>query len=143
MPEYAEELRQRVHALQLDEVVRFLGNRTDAPRLLSGLDGLVLVAQGEGMPHIIAEAGAAYLPVVATKDNGTAEQIEDGVSEIVVPYQSPPAVAVALERLIADPRLRQTLGTNLRRKVEQDYSTDAVIPLWEKTFEEVLAEVKH
>ena len=92
------------------------------------------------MPHVISEAGAAGLPVVATLDNGSGEQIEDGVSGLFVPHECPPAVAAAVERLITNPALRGRLGANLRRKVEREYSAAVVVPRWEALFEEVWTE---
>ncbi|MBA2449372.1 MAG: glycosyltransferase family 4 protein [Chloroflexi bacterium] len=140
MPEYADELRGLTRELGLERVVRFLGDRPDVPRLLSGLDILVWLARGEGMPHVIAEAGAARLPVVATRDGGTEEQIEDGVSGLFVPHERPEAVAAALDRLIGDADLRRRLGDTLRRKVEQEYSAAVVTRRWQALFDEVIAE---
>lgn len=94
------------------------------------MDALVWLSEGEGMPHILAEAGAASLPVVATRDNGSAQQIIDGESGLFVPKRNPTAVADALTRLILDPQLRRRLGHGLRRTVEDRYSTEAVIPQW-------------
>lgn len=45
------------------------------------------------MPHVIAEAGAASLPVIATPDNGALQQIDDGISGLFVPYYDPASVA--------------------------------------------------
>jgi glycosyltransferase involved in cell wall biosynthesis len=140
MPEYAAELRARASGLGLDGVLRFLGDRPDVPTLLAGLDGLVWLARDEGMPHVIAEAGAARLPVVATRDNGTLEQITDGVSGLFVPHDDPAATAAACARLVADPLLRQRLGAALRHKVETTFSTRVVIPQWVALFEDVIAE---
>ncbi len=98
MPEYEGELRQQAEELGLDAAVAFLGDRADVPRLMAGLDVLVWLARGEGMPHVIAEAGAARLPVVATPDNGVTEQLIDGVSGLLVPYRDPPAVAARSSR---------------------------------------------
>jgi len=140
MPGYADELRGLVRELQLERVVRFLGDRPDVPRLLSGLDILVWLSRGEGMPHVISEAGAARLPVVATRDGGTEEQIDDGVSGLFVPHECPEAVAAALDRLIGDADLRRCLGNNLRRKVEQELSAEVVTQRWQALFDEVIAE---
>jgi polysaccharide biosynthesis protein PelF len=140
MPEYAAELAALVERCGLSKVAFFTGDRPDVPRLLSGLDVFTWLSKDEGMPHVIAEAGAACLPVVATRDNGSAEQITDGVSGLFVPHQSPPAVAAALERLIADPQSRQRLGHALREKVEHEYSAEVVARRWEALFDEVIAE---
>ncbi len=142
MPEYADELRARVRDLGLSETVTFLGDRDDVPRLLAGLDLFVWLSRDEGMPHVIAEAGAAGLPVVATRDNGTEEQITDEGSGLFVPHENPGAVAAALSRLIERPLLRRRLGFLLRLKVEQEYGTAAVIPQWEALFDAVLKEAR-
>ena len=139
-PEYAEELRALARDLALEDVLTFLGDRPDVPRLLSGLDAFVWVSLGEGMPHVIAEAGAARLPVVATRDNGSEEQITDNVTGLFVPHERPRAVAAELERLIRNPSLRRRLGGNLRRKVEREYGAAAVARRWEELFDEVVAE---
>ncbi len=140
MPDYAAALRTRVKTLGLDNAIDFLGDRADVPALLSALDIFVWLSRGEGMPHVIAEAGAASLPVVATRDNGTAEQIDDTVSGIFVPHEDPPAVAAAILDLIGDPDKRLRLGAQLRTKVEAEYAVTAVVPQWEALIDEVMAE---
>lgn len=139
MPEYADELRLLSRDFRLDGSLDFLGDRPDVPRLLSGLDVFIWLSQGEGMPHVISEAGAAGLPVIATRDNGTEEQISDCESGLFVPHRDPKAVAAAIEKLIADPALRQRLGRNLGHKVTQEYSVAALVPKWEFLFEELCA----
>ncbi len=139
-PDYAVELRQRATALGLGTRLTFLGDRTDVPDLLSAMDIFVWLSKGEGMPHVIAEAGAASLPVIATPDNGALQQIEDGVSGLLVPYADVGAVAVGIQKLIVDRDERKRLGQQLRLKIEERYSVAAVIPLWEKLFSDVLLE---
>ncbi len=140
MPEYADELRALADGLGLAERLTWTGDRPDVPRLLAGLDVFVWLAQGEGMPHVIAEAGAAGLPVVATRDNGTLEQITDGETGLFVPHRNPEAVAAAVARLLDDTGLRQKLGRALRRKVEREYAVPVVVRQWEALFDGVLAE---
>ena len=137
MPDYAEWLRHHASALGLDGVLQFLGDRADIPELLSALDVYVWLSRGEGMPHVIGEAGAAGLPVVATADNGSLEQIEDEVSGLFVPHESPEAVAVSVQRLVGDAGLRRRLGAALRAKVAAEYSVAAVVPQWERLFQAV------
>ena len=138
MPEYESELRELTVALQLQDSVAFLGDRDDVPRLLAGLDIFVWLSRDEGMPHVISEAGAAYLPVVATRDNGTEEQIEHGISGLFVPHENPRAVARAIEKLICNPALRDSLGRELRAKVSSEYAATVVVRRWEELFDELL-----
>jgi polysaccharide biosynthesis protein PelF len=140
MPEYEQELRSLRHELALDGSVSFLGDRSDVPQLLSALDVFVWLARAEGMPHVIAEAGAAGLPVVATRDNGSEQQIEHGKSGIHVPHEDPPAAASAILKLLDDSALRRRLGGALRVKVGREYAVAAVVPRWERLFDEVLEE---
>ena len=140
MPDYADELKALAQDLGLGRRLRWTGDRADVPRLLHALDVFVWLSKDEGMPHVIAEAGAARLPVVATRDNGTLEQIEDGQSGLFVPHADPPAVAQAIERLLDDPALCSRLGDALREKVEREYAVPVVVGAWEALFAEVLAE---
>jgi glycosyltransferase involved in cell wall biosynthesis len=132
-PEYRDRLVAESTARLGDRVI-FTGDRDDVPRLLLGLDGLAWLSEGEGMPHVIAEAGAACLPVVATRDGGSPEQITDDESGLFVPARDPAAVAAALTRLVDDPALRARLGAALRHKVETTYAIPVVIPQWEQLF---------
>jgi glycosyltransferase involved in cell wall biosynthesis len=140
MPEYVDELRELARELNLAERVCFLGDRPDVSRLMAGFDILVWLSEGEGMPHVLIEAGAAGLPVVATPDVGAADVVADDTTGLLVPHRDPAAVARALNRLLADPILRRRLGMNLRRRVEREWSAKAVVPRWERLFDEVIAE---
>ncbi len=140
MPDYADQLVAQAKAAGLGPRLQFTGDREDVSDLLCALDIFVWLSRGEGMPHVIAEAGAARLPVIATPDNGALEQIADGVSGVFVPHEDPAAVAAAMVALIDDPARRRALGEGLRVKVERDYATAAVLPRWDRVLREVAAE---
>ena len=140
MPDYAVRLRALAVSRGLEGALAFLGDRKDIPALLSAFDVFAWLSKGEGMPHVIAEAGAAGLPVIATPDNGALQQIEDGVSGLFVPFGNPAAVASAMKTLVVSAALRRTLGQALRRKVETHYSASAVTAQWERLIQEVVRE---
>jgi glycosyltransferase involved in cell wall biosynthesis len=142
MPEYAVALQALATELGLSESLVFLGDRSDVPRLLAGLDVFVWLSRDEGMPHVISEAGAACLPVVATRDNGSEQQITHGETGLFVPHESPVEVAGAIMRLLRDHALARRLGQSLRHKVEREYSTTTLVPRWEELFEEVIREAR-
>jgi len=138
-PEHEAVLHDLADRLGLGNRVRFLGDRPDVPRLLAGTDALVWLSEGEGMPHVLAEAGAAARPIVVTRDNGSEQQVIDGQSGLFVPKRDPGAVADALVRLIDDPGLRRRLGQGLRRTVEDRYAVDVVIPQWRALLDKLVA----
>lgn len=140
MSEYADTLRQLAIARGLSNTLTFLGDRADVPALLAAMDIFVWLSRGEGMPHVIAEAGAAGLPVVATADNGSMQQIEHGVSGLFVPHEAPLEVAAVIERLAGDPVQRARFGQALRQKVQATYAAEIVVPQWQALFEGILRE---
>ncbi|MDB5524549.1 MAG: group 1 glycosyl transferase [Rhizobium sp.] len=137
-PDYAVHLQALVSSRGLNAVLKFLGDRKDIPALMSAFDIFAWLSKGEGMPHVIAEAGAAGLPVIATRDNGVMQQIDEGASGVFVPYSDPASVAGAMKKLIASADLRRKLGQALRSKVETHYSSAAVVPQWESLMQEVI-----
>ena len=140
MPEYANNMRELANARGLSKALSFLGDRHDIPQLMSAMDVFVWLSRGEGMPHVLAEAGAAGLPVVATADNGSKQQVEDGITGLFVPHQAPIEVAAAIHRLVCQPEMRQRLGTALRKKTASSWSATVVVPQWEAVFDAVLEE---
>jgi glycosyltransferase involved in cell wall biosynthesis len=113
------ELEGRVRATVaergLADAVEFLGYRDDMPALLAAADLAVLTSPKEGMPRAVIEAMAMALPVVGTRVPGTCETIRDGETGILVEPNDPAALAAALERLLADPALRRTMGERGRQ----------------------------
>ena len=137
-PEHETELYDLARRLRLTEPrLRWLGDRPDVCRLLTGLDVLVWLSEGEGMPHILAEAGAASLPVVVTRDNGSGEQVVDGESGLFVPKRDPVAVVDTLTRVVDDRALRRRLGKGLRQTVEERFSAEVVVPQWRALLDEL------
>jgi hypothetical protein len=60
--------------------VLFLGDRSDIPELLPGLDLFVMSSVTEGYSIALLEACASGLPIVATNVGGNAEIVRDGVN---------------------------------------------------------------
>src|SRR5262249_47145948 len=68
------------------EGVDVLGRVDDVPAVLATSDVFVFtsVAQGEGMPGVLIEAGLSGLPTVTTDVPGAGSVVEDGVTGFVV-----------------------------------------------------------
>lgn len=62
--EKEDEIRKQVHELNLDDYVRFLGNRDDVNELYQAMDVFVMPSLFEGIPVVGVEAQFAGLPCV-------------------------------------------------------------------------------
>jgi glycosyltransferase involved in cell wall biosynthesis len=98
--------------------ISLLGRRDDVPALLSAADVFVLPSYREGMPRSIIEAMASGLPVVATDIRGCREEVADGETGFLVPVRDARALAAALNRLVDDPDLRDSMGRAGTRRAQ-------------------------
>lgn len=64
--ELRNETEDKVHALGLDNYVKFMGIRSDIPQLMETMDLFLLPSLYEGLPVVGIEAQAAGLPVVTS-----------------------------------------------------------------------------
>jgi glycosyltransferase involved in cell wall biosynthesis len=105
-------LRARAVELGVADVVSFLGARDDVPDVLTDLDVLVhCPTEPEPSGRVVAEAMAVGRAVVVARSGGVPEQVEHGVTGLLVPPGDVQAFAAAVERLLRDPALRERLGT--------------------------------
>ena len=81
----------------------------------------------DACPTVTFEAMAASKPVVASALGGLLDQIEDGVTGLLVAPGDAPALAAAIERLATDAELRAALGGAARKRFEREFSAGVVI----------------
>ena len=72
-------------------------------------DAFVLNSRYEGLPHVVLEAFAAGLPVVATAAGGTPELVHDGESGLLVPLDDVTRLRDAIRTVLEDRALRERL----------------------------------
>lgn len=75
----------------------------------------------EGYGVTAREAMAYGRAVVTTGVGGLADAIDDGVTGVVVPPRDVDELRAALERLLADPALRERLGAAARTKARAEF----------------------
>lgn len=82
-------------------------------------DVFILNSLYEGLPHIVLEAFAAGIPVVATDAGGMREVVADGVNGLLVPVRRKDLLSAAVERILADDGLRKKLIAGGRRTLSR------------------------
>ena len=135
------ELEARVREHGLTGRVSILGGIADVAPYYQAADLFVLasVARSEAFGIVQIEAMACGTPVVNTAlDSGVPYVSRDGESGLTVPPQEPAALAAAINRLLDDRALRERFGRAARQRVEQDFSTQAMVERMLRVYREVL-----
>ncbi len=125
-------------ALGLEATVTFAGFRADVPAVLRGLDVYVSSSSSEGFSLTTVQAMASGLPVLATRCGGPEEIVDDGATGVLVPPSSPRALADALARLLADPRLRASLGRSGRAAASARFALERMVAGYEAVYADAL-----
>ncbi|MFD3546507.1 glycosyltransferase [Streptomyces sp. NPDC058655] len=115
--------------------VHFAGAAADIRPWLRAADLVVLPSRWEGMALAPLEAMACARPVLVSDVSGARESLPPGQGRLcLVPPEDPTALAKALGRLLAEPRLLAELGEQARQHARTDFdvrrTTDAVTGLY-------------
>lgn len=120
-------LEAEARAAGVADRVRFLGWRDDVPRLLAGLDVLLMPSLWEGFGLVILEAMSQRLPVIASRVSAIPEIVADGETGLLVPARDADALAGALALLLGDYGLRRHLGLLAEERLETRFSPDRMV----------------
>ncbi len=111
-----EEARLRRHAARLGivERVTFAGRVTseERDRLMSEMDVLALTSMREGWGLVVSEAARFGVPSVVYPVAGVVDSVAGGRTGLVTERERPDDLAVALEAVVRNRALRDTLGKN-------------------------------
>ncbi|MFG3000999.1 glycosyltransferase [Streptomyces sp. NPDC048340] len=115
--------------------VHFAGAASDIRPWLRAADLVVLPSRWEGMALAPLEAMACGRPVLVSDVSGARESLPPGQGRLcLVPPEDPAALAKALGRLLAEPRLLAELGEQAQQHARTDFdvrrTTDAVTGLY-------------
>lgn len=128
------ELERLAEELGLRSCVRFLGEVSDIPGLLSRCRLFVLPSLTEGVSLTLLEAMARGLPIVATKVGGNPEVVIDGETGILIPPEAPNLLAEAILKLWRCPDLCYAFGQSGRNRVEKFFDIRTMVSRYEDLY---------
>ena len=106
--------------------VEWWGWQDDIIPVFSMSDVICLPSYREGLPKVLIEAAACGRPIVTTDVPGCREVVQDGVNGYLVPVKNAEKLADALEKLILDRELRNSMGIESRKIAVKLFSSDNV-----------------
>ncbi len=122
-----EALLKMVKELNIAENFRFLGTRLDSSDLLKIMDIFVFPSLWEGFPLALAEAMYQGKAIVASDIPQLREMIVDDTVGILVPPKDSEILAEAINRLISNVELRESLGNNARSYAISNLCLDRMV----------------
>lgn len=133
-------LAEKVIQLGLQDRIYFSGHvKNPAPWYKNADIFTQCSTESEGLPLSIYEAMALGVPVIATNIGGISEAIEDGKTGLLIPPKSPEALALALEKIIENPELKDMLSKNGRDLVNRSFSFHSSTNVYVSLYKEIVA----
>jgi glycosyltransferase involved in cell wall biosynthesis len=109
-PAYRVALEARIRDLGLGDRVRLVSYPGPIGDVWTAIDIQVHASTYDSLPNALIEGMSLAKPIVATTVGGIPDMLEDGHSALLVPPGDAHALAGALLRLLADPRLAARLA---------------------------------
>lgn len=130
---YAREVRGLMEPLgitgRLSWTGEFAWDSTEASELLHAADLCVLPYDSGVCSHNCSFVGAAAhgLPIITTRGADLEEMFRDGENVLLVPPESPDALAEAIQTLVNDPVLRQRLSLGAARLAAEHFTWEVAL----------------
>ena len=140
-----EEWRGQASALGLDDRISFLGELSDADKLIalyaSDLFVLPSTNRAEAFGIVLIEAMACGLPLISTElGTGTSFVNQHEQTGLVVPPGDPDALAAAINRLLGNDELRKRMGAAALARVHAEFSQATMTARMTSLYHEALSQ---
>lgn len=131
-PDKSKLQQQAMHA-GLENRVIFLGQRPkqQVSALFALADLFVLNSSYEGLPHVVLEAMAAHIPVIATDIGGTGEVVKHNETGLLIPFGDNQKLLASIRQVFDSAELRGRLILSARGLMETKFDEEACFQAYE------------
>lgn len=122
-------------------LLEYLGSSDAVPQCLHQADCLVAPTfYEEGVPRSIMEAMAMEIPVIASRQVGCTDLVQDGINGYLCMPKDPFSLATCMERMIlAAPVERKKMGKNGRDWVKARFDKDLIMAFYLTKIQKILS----
>jgi phosphatidylinositol alpha-1,6-mannosyltransferase len=123
-----EMLQDLVKELKLEDRVIFVGqvDRSVVTLYRKASDIFVCASRSEGLGNAFLSAMASRLPVIATREGGLSEFMEDGKTGWVVEKDNPEQIAAAVKDILEDREKVGRIAETAQKMVFEEYNWDRI-----------------
>lgn len=124
--EYENRLKGLISEYGLADRVRMLGNREDVASLMAECDIIAHTStSAEPFGRVVVEALMSRKPVIATRDGGVLEIVDDGVTGLLVGPGNVEELIAAVKRILEDAIFAESLANNGRQSAIDKFGIEA------------------
>ncbi|HZE96026.1 MAG TPA: N-acetyl-alpha-D-glucosaminyl L-malate synthase BshA [Planctomycetota bacterium] len=131
-----EAVRELAGRLGILSSVRFIGEDPEVEAHLRTAGLALSTSEFEGFGMSVLEAMACGVPVVATESGGVSEVLSEACGR-TASVGDVEALAAAAVEILRDQNLARTMGEAGRRRAEELFDVDRVVPQYEALYERV------
>lgn len=124
--------------LSVSKNVLFVGKQPSIVDYLSIADLLLLPSETESFGLSALEAMACEVPVIASNVGGLPEVVVDGETGYLAEVGDVESMAKYSSKILSSDNLQKKMGSFARQTAIEKFSTDKIIPMYVKYYEEIL-----
>lgn len=121
-----QELKELVSQRELEDRVIFTGFADKVSEIFNIIDINVISSLSEALCLSLIEGMCVGKPCVGTNTGGIPEVIKDGYNGYLVPVADPLLMAEAINKLVQNPELRNSMGEKGKELVQKYFTADAM-----------------
>ena len=132
------EVERKIEELDLCKNIHLLGVKSNMQEIMCSADAFVLNSTLEGMPLVLLEAMSCGLPVITTPAGGIPELVRKGKDGAVTDGFEKEEMAKTIIQVVQNEDLRKKYARSGRKRVEESFSVEKIVPMYERAFDEAL-----
>jgi N-acetyl-alpha-D-glucosaminyl L-malate synthase BshA len=126
--------------LGVSDRVRFLGRQDQIEDITAVADLYLLPSELESFGLSALEAMACGVPVIGSDAGGLPEVVKDGETGFLLPVGDVEGMAARAIEILRDQERHREMGRAGRRRAEELFSAERVVPQYERFYERVLGQ---
>jgi glycosyltransferase involved in cell wall biosynthesis len=112
------------------ERVHFVGYSNEPEHYMAAADVLCLPSYREGFGSVVIEAAAVGIPAIGSKIYGVEDAIVDEQTGLLFSAGSREQLGITMAAMSVDKILREKLGSNARKRVLAEFSSELLASAW-------------
>jgi glycosyltransferase involved in cell wall biosynthesis len=137
--EYKSLLINLINKLNLGDKVKFLGFREGVLKIIAGVDCLVhCPIMSDPLPTVVLEAMALKTPVIGTFIGGIPEEIEDGITGLLVKPGDVGGLAKAIRVVLENPDMAERFAQAAWYKLRKEFALELFVSKFEAIYTELI-----